>query len=407
MPFHILYLHQYFCPPGGHGNNRSFQFSTHWVNAGKRVTVLTSPAYFPNDWISRFSAKKVSRKLYFFQINGIDVWVVNIPYSHFMPFHQRILAFLRFYFAGKKAVSQLEKPDVIYASSTPPTVGELGRKLSDKWKIPYVFEVVDVWPDVPQGMGILKNKMLLNWLHKKVIHIYIQSSAIITLSPGMKTQIRTHGIADEKIHVIHNGTDPELIQFKSRLPGKICRVIYSGTIGIANGLDQIVKVAELLQSRKDIHFVLLGNGNDLVRIKQLASTKNLTNLEFKTQVSKQDANDYLESADIGLVCFAPFPVLEANSANKFFDYLASGIPVVINYKGWQAFELEQANAGLSSKQGDINAFADNIIHLADHPEMRIQLAENGRRLAEEKFDRKKGAQTILELLLETNKNNFK
>jgi glycosyltransferase involved in cell wall biosynthesis len=176
--------------------------------------------------------------------------------------------------------------------------------------------------------------------------------------------------------------------------------LYSGTVGLANGVDQIVRAAKQVQDtgRTDIRFVILGDGNDLQRVRRLADELEVALIEFLPEADKERLNEELAKADIGLVCFAPFPVLEANGATKFFDYLSSGLPVVINYLGWQADYLSRFDCGLSSPQGDMESFTENIRRLADDPALRSRFAMNGRQLLLDRFDRNKLSLRMLEIL---------
>ena len=397
---HILYLHQYFCPPGGSGNNRSFQLAKHWTDAGHKVTFITSPAYFPGEYRQEMGDMSVRKENY----GGVEVHVLNVPYTHMMLFKERIKAFMRFYRKAKRYAHNLEAPDIIYASSTPLTIGQLGMKLGFKWRIPFIFEAVDVWPDVPVGMGILKNKVIIRKLYRQTDKIYRNAAHIVALSDGMKEQICSHDVPDGKVMVAYNGTDPELIPFKERDHAqRQVRVVYAGTVGIANGLAQMVELARRIGNigRSDISFTILGDGNDLANVKAAAEAAGTDNLTFLGKVPKEEVPEILNGAHIGLVCFANHKVLEANSANKFYDYLASGLPVLINYRGWQARYLKEYECGLSSDQGDLDAWAKNLIKLADSPELRTQMARNGRKLAEQLFDRKQIAEDILQLMEKT------
>jgi glycosyltransferase involved in cell wall biosynthesis len=390
---HILYLHQYFCPPGGAGNNRSMDLARAWVQAGHRVTMLTSTAYFPASM--HFQGRKRDM-----EVEGVQVVALNIPYSHMMGFQQRIKAFLRFYFQGLKAGRKLAKPDLIYASSTPPTVGEMGRKLARRWGIPFVFETVDVWPDVPIGMGIVKNRMLAKWMTHRVDRIYAEARLIVALSDGMKEQILSHGVPEEKVLISYNGTRLDAFPYVERLPREGLHVIYTGTVGKANDVGQLVWAASMLKHHRDIHDIevtILGGGNDLEHVKAKAGLLRAENVRFLPMVAKEEVAPLLARAHAGIVTFAGYPVLEANSANKFYDYLASGLPVIINYKGWQAKYLEEWNCGLSSEMTDVEGLADNMKHLRNNPGLCAEMGRNARRLAEAKFDREKIA---LELLKE-------
>ena len=344
---HILYLHQYFCPPGGSGNNRSFELAKAWIAAGHQVTFLTSPAYFPD-------SLKRDTPSWTMTVEGMDIHVLNVSYSHMMRFRDRVRAFWSFYRAGLRYAAELPQPDLIYASSTPLTVGELGRRLSHKMSRPYVYECVDVWPDVPIGMGYIRNPLLIGWLNRRTNRIYREAAKVVTLSEGMAEQILSHDVPTEKVHVVHNGCHPEAFPFVERPARSPVQVIYTGTVGLANGVDALVRTAKALerQGRSDIRFAVLGGGNDLDRVKKLAEELDPENLVFLDRVPKEEVAGFLAQADIGLVTFAPHPVLEANSANKFYDYLATGLPVVLNYQGWQADYLDSWNCGLYSRMGD-------------------------------------------------------
>lgn len=395
----ILYLHQYFCPPGGSGNNRSYELGAYMKACGHNVTFITSTAYFPPQYYQHLKVGEVGQ----LDIEGMKVFVIHVPYSHMMSFRQRIKAFLSFYRKALKVSRSLRlaKPfDLVYASSTPLTVGEAGRKMAKRWRCPLIYECVDVWPDVPIGMKILRNPLLIAWLNGKTKQIYREASHIVTLSEGMRDQILSHRVPAEKVEVIHNGTHPAKFPYVERQTDKEeTRVIYTGTVGKANGLAQLMETAALIQKRgrEDVQFDVLGDGNELELVKEKARDLGLKNVHFLKKVPKEKVAGLLENADIGVVCFANFKVLEANSANKFFDYLSSGLPVVNNYEGWQAKYLSEWKCGLYSEQGNNEAFAENILRLADNPELRREMGLRGRKLAETHFDRRDLAARLLRI----------
>ena len=389
----ILFLHQYFCPPGGSGNNRSLELATHWKQAGHEVTLLTSPAYFPDHL-------RQSKSRYELNVNGIRVIVLDVDYSHEMRFRRRIWAWLRFFFRANRRSFSLREPfDLICASSTPLTIGELGRRMAKRRGIPFVFETVDVWPDVPIGMGILKSKFWIRVAERMTQRIYEESAAIVALSEGMRDQVLSHGISHEKVHVVHNGSNPEAFPFIKRSPKAGCQVIYTGTIGLANRLDFLVDVAAKIEAlgREDIRFLVVGRGNDRDRVLAYAQEKQVGLLEFRDRVPKEEVPGLLRNADLGVVTFAPYPVLEANSANKFYDYLASGLPVVLNYEGWQKKYVDEWNCGRTAPQGDLESFVAHLLELADQPALRLEMGQRGRELVLAHFDRRELAESLLHL----------
>jgi glycosyltransferase involved in cell wall biosynthesis len=389
---HLLYLHQYFCPPGGSGNDRSLQFAQYFAQAGHKVTVVTSDAYFP-------PSQKLNQEPYRLLALGenLQVHVLPVAYSHQMRFRRRIASWLQFYRAALRLAKQLPAPDLIYASSTPLTVGELGRKLHHHWGIPFVFETVDVWPDVPEGMGLLTNPVVLRTVHRRTERIYEEASRIVALSEGMRDQILAHQVPTEKVVVIHNGTDPLAFACSPRPPRSPAVALYAGTVGIANDLtlllDAMAKV-ELVHPNAML-LRIVGDGNDLARVKAHKERLGLKGVEFLPSVPKAEVRDLLQAADIGVVCFGAWKVLEANSANKFYDYLAAGLPVVTNYEGWQATYLRQHDCGLSVPQGDAEALAQALLRLAGNAQMRREMGERGRALAAAQFDRKDLAHRLM------------
>jgi glycosyltransferase involved in cell wall biosynthesis len=392
---HILYIHQYFCPPGGSGNDRSLELARIWTQSGHRVTVLTSTAYFPASL--RFSG---SRKL--FEVDGISVLALNVPYSQTMRYPARVAAFLKFYLKAIKRAGSLPRPDIIYASSTPPTVGEMGRRLARRWHVPFVFETVDVWPDVPIGMGILHNRMVERWVTHQVDRIYRDADLVVALSEGMKAQIVRHHVPEQKVVVAYNGTNLQAFPYVVRPGRPELNVIYAGTVGIANDVSVLADLSLLLEKRGvyGVRFTVLGSGNDLSRVKRKVAALGRTNIHFVQSVPKQEVAGHFSQADAGMVTFAPYKVLEANSANKFFDYLASGLPVILNYEGWQAEYLRRHGCGLASPMGDLDALADNVTTLLCQPARRISMGANARKLAEECFDRHRIAADLLRMLEE-------
>lgn len=390
----VLYLHQYYCPPEGWGNDRSREIASYWQKAGHEVTFITTSAYFPPEASvhRRFRSRLT--------INGCKVIVLNVRYSQNMSYFRRIRAFLTFFLLGLWEGIMQPRPDVIYASTTPPTVGMMGYLLARFHRRRWVLEVVDVWPDVPIGMGIIKKRWLRRMLKKGVDFLYRKADRIVALSKGMKQQITYHQINPRKIIVSPNCTNTELFHpLKEEKWNPLPIIIYAGAVGKANELSALIRAAKLLENDCVIH--IYGWGAEWKRMQVYVRIFLLRNVFFFDPLPKKELAEKMRQADIGVITFAPFPVLEINSANKFFDYLASGLPVVINYKGWQADYLEEYECGLSAPQGNVEAFAEAIDQLLADRELRQKMGKNARELARAWFDRADEAEKLLQLLQET------
>lgn len=390
----ILYLHQYYCPPEGWGNDRSREIAGYWQESGHEVTFITSTAYFPPE--AEVHRRFRSR----LTINGCKVIVLNVRYRQNMSYSRRIRAFLIFFLLGLWEGVFQPRPDVIYASTTPPTVGMMGYLLARFHRRRWVLEVVDVWPDVPIGMGIIKKQWLRKILDKGVDFLYKKADRIVALSKGMKQQITYHQINPRKIVVSPNCTNVALFHpLNEEKWNPLPIILYAGAVGKANNILSLLQAVKQLENDCVVH--IYGWGAEFNLSKVFVRALMLRNVFFLDPLPKKELAEKMRQADIGVITFAPFPILETNSANKFFDYLASGLPVVINYQGWQADYLAEYECGLSAPQGKIRAFAEALDQLLADKELRETMGANARQLAQAWFDRADEAEKLLQLLQET------
>jgi glycosyltransferase involved in cell wall biosynthesis len=296
--------------------------------------------------------------------------------------------------------------DVIYATSTPLTVGIPAIVLKWLKRIPFVFEVRDQWPEVPIELGIIKNKImikLLLWLEKT---IYKNSSRIIALSPGQADGIRKLLTEEKSITVIPNCCDIDI--FRPDIDGSIIRkeygwgdkfvFLHAGAMSKANGLDFVIDAAEKLKDNLKILFVMIGEGSQKETLRRRVKELGLANVEILSAVPKQKLPEVFAAADVGLVIFGNFPIVEHNSANKFFDSLSAGKPVLLNYSGWQRTALESNAAGFGCDLYNLDEFVEKVLYLSSHPEQGTEMGRNARRLAVGRFDRDKLAAQALEIV---------
>jgi len=380
----ILVLHQHYCPENGIGNNRTGEIFEHFHQEfGHEIEIITSRSAFPKN-----HPVYQTNKIYTFLEKGLKIHVLPVSYSHFDSFFTRIQSFLSYFYQAFRFAKTLEKPDFIYGISTPPSVAELAYRLASKWKIPWFFETVDVWPDVPIGMKILTNPLAIKLLDARVRFLYKQATGIIALSPGMKEQICSHGIDDQKIFVSYNGSNIEQFPFQLREIQEKVHFLYAGTIGKANDISFLLKAVELTKDLP-VSYEIIGDGNEAWKVTEFIAQKNPKHLSYHPSVTKNELKSYFSRAHIGIVCFANYPVLEANSANKFYDYLMSGLVVLTNVEGWQKQILDDQYCGKTSKQGDVHAFCEKIAWFCDNKSVLQQMSINGHEFAKAHFDRKK------------------
>lgn len=388
----ILYFHQHFGTPQGSTGTRSYEFAKALVARGHRVTMVCG-AFTLNGLSLPFDEERHWSRG---DVEGIDVIALPLPYSNRDGLVKRALVFLKF--AWRSTLLALKEDyDVLFATSTPLTAGIPGivMKLLGRGK-PFVFEVRDLWPELPRALGMknpfaLAGMSVLEWLS------YRLSDACVGLSPGIVEGIRRRSRKDLPIAMIPNGCDLDLFHPSMRRelnlpgvgPGDFVAG-FTGAHGIANGLDAVLDAgAELKRrGRKDIKIVLIGDGNQKDRLKKRSLSEGIDNVLFFPPVKKTEMARITASFDCGLMILANVEAFYyGTSPNKFFDYISAGIPVVNNYPGWLADLIGQNGCGIAVPPESASAFADALCLMADDPARRGQMGQAGRRLAEREFNR--------------------
>jgi glycosyltransferase involved in cell wall biosynthesis len=343
----IVYLHQYFNTPAMPGSTRSYELARRLAARGHEVHVVT--AWCTDDGRRGWSTTQEA---------GITVHWYPVPYSNRMSFWRRVLAFVRFALAASRRGTALGG-NVVYATSTPLSIGIPAIYISRRKKIPMVFEVRDMWPDVPVALGVLRSPLLI-WVARRLEMIAYRSAVhIIALAPGMKADIIEKGIRGDKITVIPNGCDPDSATRTASEPDPRCEhewlrdrklVLYAGTIGRANGVDYLIEVAAaLLSTSPEIRVVIIGDGGDAERVRRRAMEAGVLgrNLYLHKPLPKQLLRGWLRAADLHVALMrGPYSYTKDAVNNKFFDALTFGKPIANNFAGWQASIAEGAGIGV-------------------------------------------------------------
>ncbi len=400
---HILYLHQYFTTRAGIGGTRSYEFARFFVEQGHRVTIVTA-AHSQERWPGGWWRQR--------QIDGIDVIEVRAGYADYIRgtaigYGQRIIAFVLFALASLLVVLRVKRPDVVFATSTPLTIGIPGI-LASRWhRAPLIFEVRDLWPEAPIQMGALRHPLLIlaaRWLERA---IYRRSRHIIALSPGMRQGIIDAGVDPARITVIPNAADLDLFhpqrdgrRWREQLGNPRSIALYFGTLGEANDVRQVIEAARVLQERgrTDILIALAGHGRQRPLLEELVRRYGLGNVRFLDPLPKAEIADLVAAADVCLTIFKAVPVLATCSPNKLFDTLAAGKPVIVNTPGWLRLLVEEHQCGRYATANQPNDLADQISFVCDHPEFAREAGRNARKLAERCFDRRRLAADLLTTL---------
>jgi glycosyltransferase involved in cell wall biosynthesis len=386
----ILYFHQHFKTPTVAGGTRSYELAQRLLQRGHKVTMVCGKT--ADFGLPQSDRKDIRRG----DIDGIDVIQIDLPYSNHDGIAKRAWTFLRFAWTSI-GVARRTDYDLLFATTTPLTAGIPGiaMKLLRRKK-PFVFEVRDLWPELPKALG-MKNPLLLGGMSVLEWLSYHTADACIGLSPGICEGIARRSQSGKPIAMIPNSCDLDLFTPGNRqelaLEGiKTADVVavFTGAHGIANGLDAVLDAAaELLKrQRTDIKLVFIGDGKLKQALMQRAEEEKLTNTHFLDPMPKRQLNKLIGCVDVGLMILANVPAFYyGTSPNKFFDYIASGLPVLNNYPGWLTDLIQANDCGIAIPPDDPEAFANALIELADTPQRRKQMGTNARSLAEREFSR--------------------
>src|SRR5690554_884930 len=378
----ILYIHQYFKTPKEPGGTRSYWIAQELIKNGHEVTMITADP----------QAKQKRREIV---IDEIKVVYLQEAYSQNMSISTRLKAFLGFVWKSINEARKHKNIDLVIATSTPLTVGITALYM--KWfkKTPYIFEVRDLWPEVPIQMGAFKSPLIVKptrWFEKT---IYKNAKHVIALSPGMQDGVIKY-IPKEKTSMIPNmskidefwlrNKNIELEQKLGLNPNSF-KIIHFGSLGLANGVETIIESAKLLRDDDTIEFLFVGGGSTEDKLIKECQKYQLNNVKFLGRFPMKDISEIVNISDVSIVSFKDLPILYTNSPNKLFDSLSAGKPIIVNSAGWTKDMVEEYNCGYYVKPNQPKELVDKILFLKDHPEAAEEMGKNSRKLAETVYDK--------------------
>ncbi len=391
----VLYFHQHFVTPEGAGAIRSYAMARKLIEQGHSVTIVCGSNTAGTTGLEGPFTKGRRRG----GVDGIDVIELDLAYSNNDGFLKRAWTFVSFALRSIW-ISLTEKYDLVFATTTPLTAGLPGifaRWLRGK---PFVFEVRDLWPELPREMGVITNPVILWAMGVLEWASYRSAQRLIGLSPGIVEGIKKRGVPAEIITMVPNGCDLDIFtdSVATWRPDGVLEsdllAVFAGTHGIANGLDAVLDAAGELKKRgrSDIKFLLIGSGKLKHALVARAAREGLDNVVFHKPVRKAELACLMRSTDIGLQILANVPAFYyGTSPNKFFDYIAAGVPVLNNYPGWLSEMIEREQCGYAVPPSDPVAFADALEQAAAERNQLPVMGKRAKALAEREFDREEMA----------------
>ena len=393
---HILYIHQYFRTPEEPGGNRSYWIARELVRRGHQVTMITATSTKYPD------AGVVDHE-------GIRTVYVKNDYSNYMSAPRKILSFVNFVRLAIRAGKAQKDVDLVFATSTPLTVGYIALRLKKSRHWPFVFEVRDLWPRFPIEVGAIRNKLAIRLLKSLERKIYQQSEFVVALSPGMQEGVIEAGTPAGKTAMIPNMSKPDAFFPHDPDPAIVAEfgldlskfnVIHFGSMGRANGLEYIIRAAKVLQERgdKDVAFWFMGDGATEPVIRRMSEEWGLENVRFLGRHKMSVVAEVVNCASASITTFRNLPVLQTNSPNKLFDSLAAGKPIIVNSAGWTKDLCEKEYCGCFVDPENPADLADRLQAIKDDQPLLEAWGRNARRLAVEVFNQSLLAGKVADVL---------
>jgi glycosyltransferase involved in cell wall biosynthesis len=405
----ILYVSQYFPPEMGAPAARASELSRHWAKSGHDVAVLTG---FPNHPTGVIPAEYRSRARRLVGREKVDG--VNVVRTWLLPFpnrkaYERMLNYSSFCVSAATTGTFVARPEVVIGTSPQLLVGLSAWWIARLKRVPFVFEVRDLWPESLAAVGMGNEDSVLHRALGKIAgFLYRNSDHIVVVTEAFEEHlVERWKVPREKISVVENGVETNLFtaakgnsELRSQLglEGRFV-VCYIGTMGMAHGLETLVDAAaRLQQSAPDVLLLLVGEGADKERIVAMAHAREIDNLRFIDQQPRETIPAYISASDASLVLLKKTDLFKTVIPTKMLEFMSCARPVILGVDGQAREIMERAQAGIFIEPGNVDALVDAVNHLRCDAGLREQLGRNGRRHIVENFSREQTAATYIEVL---------
>ena len=408
----ILLIHQYFLEKGEGGGSRFNEMTKTWSEQGHEITVLAGMVHYNSGKKSkRYFGKFLYKDLQFY--NNVDVIRCHVSESYNLSFTGRLWAYFSFVFSSIYAgLFKTEgKFDIILVTSPPLFVGLTAYFLSLFKKIPYVFEIRDLWPESAIDTGVLKNKLIIKFAFWFEEFIYKHAKLINVLTPAFRDKlINIKKVPKNKVILIPNAADftladkvqkdfdADVYKKELGLDGKFV-ITYVGAHGVANHLIQLIDVAEKLQNT-NIIFQLIGSGMRKEFLQKEVSKRNLKNVIFRNSVPKSEVFKFILASDVGTSVLKNIDTFKTIYSNKTFDYMSCKIPILMIIDGVSRELIEESRCGIYVEPENTKSIVKGINILTSMNKKELQVMGNaGYEYSKKHFDRVSLAKTYIRKLI--------
>ena len=403
---HILFLTDNFPPEGNAPATRTFEHACEWVSKGHTVTVITCAPNFPEGKVfDGYKNRWLSKEI----IKGINVWRVKTFITANEGFIKRTIDFISFMISSLFFGLFVRKVDIVVGTSPQFFTVISAWVLALFKRVPFVFELRDVWPASITAVGVMTGSWIINILEKLELFLYGQADLIISVTHSFKSDLQNRGVSADKIKVVLNGVDlekysplqekDESLTNKYELKNKFV-IGYIGTHGLAHALENVIEAAELLTKEDNIRIVFAGGGADRSRLEKIVSERGLENIVMIPRQPKDRMPQIWSLCDISLIHLKDAPLFRTVIPSKIFESMAMGLPIIMAVPIGEATDIvEEYKVGINVSPGCPKDLSEKFLELATDKEL-VRTFSNQSLNAARNFDRKKLALEMLNHLEE-------
>ncbi len=397
----ILLITENFYPETNAPAKRLFEHAKEWVKLGNKVTVLTGVPNVPKGRVFNGYKNKIYQSEKIDGIKIVRVWTFIAKNEKFVL---RTLDFISFMFSSFFFGLFIKKHDKIIVSSPqflPVISGFIIAKIKN---IPFILEIRDLWPESIVALGAMKkNNYIIKILDAIAKYIYRKSELIIVVTKAFKDKLINMGINKDKITIIENGFNfdnnltpnksIEAIQQEYNISNKNFTVSYIGTVGMSHGIGVILKSAKLI---KDVNFLIIGEGAEKESLQQIAKDEKINNIVFIDNINWQEIVNINQIISANLIHLRNLELFKTVIPSKIFESMALKKPILAGLIGESLDIIKQSKSGLEVKPEDANSLVEKIMQMKNNKTLCDQLANNGFKLVQDRYNRKTLAQKMIE-----------
>jgi hypothetical protein len=385
----ILFVSHYFHPEVGAPQTRILETAQLLSERGHEVTVLTGFPNYPDGVIpDRYRRHMVMRE----QMGAIRVIRSAVYPAPNRGFARRLLNHASFSLTSVLAAPLAGRPDVVIAESPPLFTAVSAVLIAKAWRAPLVLNVADLWPESAVQLGALSDPRAIRLAEVLERFAYRHAAAITVPTAGMRAALLRMGEAEDKVVHLPNAVDPGRFAAEPPRGSDPRRIIYCGTVGMAQGVGTLIDAAGELSSAGNgaearYEFLIVGDGAEREELMAKASERGLTNVRFEGRVERSRVPELIASADLAVLCLRDVPLFEDALPTKLLEYMAASRPVVAAAAGDAARLLERSRAGIACPPEDPAALAASISEATRDPVRAREMGANGRRYVEQHCSR--------------------